>query len=250
MLSVAFDTGVALIIDEGLNNFLEKSYFEVEKSTHFLRLEFHLTPQDSLFSLSNYTVLFITYTDPIWTQFNHNPLYSKFNAIQGVRYYLPCEMHSSISGIIGVNPNDTLCEMKYTSIALETLISAIQFVEKLTSNCNSCNLVQQSSLNANYLQGAMQIIQSRYTEKLTIPELAKEIGTNQCYLKKGFKLKFGDTIFGTITKMRMIKANELIRTDSNKKLSEIAEEVGYSSLSSFSTAFKQYWGYSPQELKR
>jgi AraC-like DNA-binding protein len=63
-------------------------------------------------------------------------------------------------------------------------------------------------------------------------------------------MHYGETIFGTITRIRMNKAHEMIRSDSSQKLTEIAESVGYSSLSSFSTAFKQFFGFSPQELRR
>ncbi|MDZ7897534.1 MAG: AraC family transcriptional regulator [Arcicella sp.] len=72
------------------------------------------------------------------------------------------------------------------------------------------------------------------------------MGTNQCYLKKGFKEVFEQTIFEFIRENRMIKARHLLQS-TNPNITEIAYNVGYSSLSSFSQSYKNYFGISPTE---
>jgi AraC-like DNA-binding protein len=159
-------------------------------------------------------------------------------------------MQRSINDILLQDEKHALSEMIYTSLSIETLVSAFLSIEKIQFACNSCALLEVENAEIGFLEKAMSIISKRFQEKLTIPDIAREVGTNQCYLKKKFKLHYGDTIFGTITGIRMNKAHEMIKSDSNRKLSEIAESVGYSSLSSFSTAFKQYFGFTPQELRK
>jgi AraC-like DNA-binding protein len=109
--------------------------------------------------------------------------------------------------------------------------------------CTQCGLSQKTT-ETTKVKHAHQYIQEHLHEKLTIPEIAQTVGTNQCYLKKGFKELYGCTIFDFVLENRMLKAEHFLK-NSDKKLIEIAELVGYSSLSSFSKAYKNYFGISP-----
>ena len=75
------------------------------------------------------------------------------------------------------------------------------------------------------------------------------MGTNQCYLKKGFKEVFNQTIFEFIQENRMIKAKYLLESNP-ENITSVAFNVGYASLSSFSQAYKNYFGISPLEYSR
>ncbi|MEX0598975.1 MAG: helix-turn-helix domain-containing protein, partial [Candidatus Paceibacterota bacterium] len=72
------------------------------------------------------------------------------------------------------------------------------------------------------------------------------VGNNQCYLKKGFKEVYIQTIFEFIEDNRMIKARHLLLSD-RYNITDIASAVGYSSLSSFSQSYKNYFGITPTE---
>jgi AraC-like DNA-binding protein len=63
-------------------------------------------------------------------------------------------------------------------------------------------------------------------ENITIPILSNLVGTNQCYLKKGFKEVTGKTIFEFIQENRMEKAKYLLQ-NSDKTIGEIALLTGY-----------------------
>lgn len=94
----------------------------------------------------------------------------------------------------------------------------------------------------------MNYIQGNFRENITIPQIAKAVGINQCYLKKGFKEIYGKTIYSMVQSLRMEVALSLLKT-SEMNVLEIGLEVGYTNQASFSTAFKQYYGYSPQQVK-
>lgn len=79
---------------------------------------------------------------------------------------------------------------------------------------------------------------------LTIPMIANQVGTNQCYLKKGFKAIIGQSVFEFLKSNRMQKSKYLLQ-NTQKSIQEISNEVGYASLSSFSQSFKKFYGINP-----
>jgi AraC-like DNA-binding protein len=83
----------------------------------------------------------------------------------------------------------------------------------------------------------------------TIPELAKIAGLNEFKLKKGFRELFNQSVFGYLTDYRMEMAKILL-LESQKTVSELAFELGYSSPQHFSMAFKKKFGLAPRHLKK
>ncbi len=97
------------------------------------------------------------------------------------------------------------------------------------------------------IAAARTILLDNLESPLTIKSLSKKVGTNENYLKRGFKEMFGTTIYDYYQTERMKHARFLI--DSEKlNVSEVAYRLGYSSVSHFSTAFKKYIGVNPCEL--
>ena len=80
-------------------------------------------------------------------------------------------------------------------------------------------------------------------------ELAKKAGTNDYKLKIGFRQVFGTTVFGYLRKQRMERARQLL-LEKRMNVSEVAQTVGYNSLSRFSTAFKDYFGITPKAYQK
>ncbi len=84
---------------------------------------------------------------------------------------------------------------------------------------------------------------------LTIKELARKVAMNECYLKKGFKALTGKTVHEFQHERRMSRAQELLR-EGNRSVSDVAAELGFLSISHFSTAFKKATGMKACELLR
>ncbi|RYD53124.1 MAG: AraC family transcriptional regulator [Sphingobacteriales bacterium] len=82
---------------------------------------------------------------------------------------------------------------------------------------------------------------------LTIKELARKVAMNECYLKKGFKALTGKTVHEFQHERRMARAVELLRSGSST-VSDVAIELGFLSISHFSTAFKKATGIKACEL--
>ena len=80
----------------------------------------------------------------------------------------------------------------------------------------------------------------------TLEKIAMMSGTK---LKKLFKEKYHSSITEYTQRKRMNMAENLL-LNSSLKIGDIAEAVGYSSHSKFSTCFKKYKGMYPREMKK
>ncbi len=146
---------------------------------------------------------------------------------------------------------NTKYEGRYRKIFIESksyelLLCTLHYIEDIKSPCDNCKFLNQPLEKEKILQ-ARDVILQNINQPPTIPELAKQIGINQCYLKKGFKELFKSTVYEFVIEQRMQKAKILLSLNS-QSVTQIAEEIGYSNISNFSNAFKKYTGVYPSEL--
>lgn len=78
----------------------------------------------------------------------------------------------------------------------------------------------------------------------TLEDLGKTVGCSQFHLSRTFSAEMGMSIPQYIRRLRMERAGELLKSG-KYNVTEVAMEVGYSSLSHFSTAFHQTFGCCP-----
>ena len=94
---------------------------------------------------------------------------------------------------------------------------------------------------------AREILLQQIGEPITIRQLSRKVAMNECYLKKGFKEMFGTTIFEFYQSQRMEHAKYLLY-EKGISVTDVSSQLGYSSISHFSTAFKKHTGLKPCEL--
>ena len=95
---------------------------------------------------------------------------------------------------------------------------------------------------------AKQAILQNYIKPPTIKELARHVGTNDFKLKKYFKKVYQTTIYAYVQKIRLERANLLLR-ENLMSVAEIANEVGYKHQGHFSAIFFKTYGVYPKDLK-
>lgn len=93
-----------------------------------------------------------------------------------------------------------------------------------------------------------QYIRSRLSEEITRDELAASVYLNPAYLSRLFKKETGLSISDVIIQERLQKAKQLLE-ETELKITDIAEQVGYTSLGSFSNLFKRIVGVTPQQYR-
>lgn len=95
------------------------------------------------------------------------------------------------------------------------------------------------------LQNSISFIRSNISEpELSVEEMAKSLNMSRTNLHRKIKMLTGQSPVELIKTIRMKQAAYFLKKGS-LTISEVAYEVGYNSLSYFSSSFTSYWGVSP-----
>jgi AraC-like DNA-binding protein len=92
------------------------------------------------------------------------------------------------------------------------------------------------------------LLEQRIASDETVDELARIAGMNRTKLRYAFKHLYGVTISEYRTTRRMQKADELLR-GTDTPVSVIAYQIGYNGPSSFSVAYKKFFGHCANEAR-
>lgn len=90
---------------------------------------------------------------------------------------------------------------------------------------------------------------TNHKENITIDELANHVFLSNQYLCRLFKEQTGMTIIQFLQQVRVEKSINLILS-TNKKISDIADLVGYSDLKHFNSVFKKITGTTPSKMRK
>jgi len=93
-----------------------------------------------------------------------------------------------------------------------------------------------------------EYIDQHYFEDIKISMFTEKYFLSREYLMKLFKQQYGCGIHEYVQKIRMEKAKELLG-DSDLKIQEISEMLGYKDKNYFSKAFRNYYSISPSEFR-
>jgi AraC-like DNA-binding protein len=103
---------------------------------------------------------------------------------------------------------------------------------------------RQHYLNRQRVQKVLAILTENLAQPPSLEELGRRVGCSHFYLSRIFTQQAGKTISATLRDLRMERAASLLR-EGRMNVTEAALEVGYSSLSHFSTAFREVIGCCP-----
>jgi AraC-like DNA-binding protein len=90
-------------------------------------------------------------------------------------------------------------------------------------------------------------IAANHAEGLSIEAMAKQAAMSPYHFLRTFQQAFQETPHDFLTKMRLNRAKEMLRTMS---VTEVCFEVGFSSVGSFSTLFRRHTGEPPSHYQR
>lgn len=92
-------------------------------------------------------------------------------------------------------------------------------------------------------------IRTNFRENLTLKDMGKKYFINSAYLGQTFKKQYGESFKDYLNRVRIDAAEELLLY-SNKKIYEIAEEVGYKDMDYFINKFIALKGCTPTKFRR
>lgn len=96
---------------------------------------------------------------------------------------------------------------------------------------------------------AARIIQERYSEPLSLGEVAAEVALSRERLSRLFHQSLGITFSEYLTQARLGHALEMLR-HSDRPVTEIAYESGFQSLSQFNRSFAKMEACSPRDFRK
>lgn len=87
------------------------------------------------------------------------------------------------------------------------------------------------------------------SEHITIEMLARQFRVSQTQLKDSFRLVYGTSVQGFISELKMKAAAQLL-VQTDRKIADIAAELGYANASKFSNAFQRVMGKPPAQYRQ
>ena len=112
----------------------------------------------------------------------------------------------------------------------------------------------QLALHTNHTEStniakAREFIAEHFTEPLTLSSVARRAHLSSCYFCKRFRDETGHTFTDYVARVRVEAARNLL-VNPQVRVSEVAFEVGFQSLSHFNRVFREIMGQSPTQYRR
>jgi AraC-like DNA-binding protein len=98
-------------------------------------------------------------------------------------------------------------------------------------------------------ESIVNYLQQNIDKQIRIQDIAKRVSYSPTGIKKIFREETGKTILGYFADLKIAEAKRLIST-TDMSLSEISEQLGFSTPAYFSTYFKNYAKLSPSEYRK
>ena len=121
------------------------------------------------------------------------------------------------------------------------------FADHLAMKSNQI-AVQTANAEPPVIAKAKQFIREHHAEDLSLGQVAAAVHTSIFYFCKLFRRVTGTTFTEFVSRTRVEKAKNLL-LNPNLRVSEIAYEVGFQSLTHFNRVFKKVIGESPTEYR-
>lgn len=150
-----------------------------------------------------------------------------------------------------IDKNDINLESKIEEVKQK--IKKSLYFQDLKATINSIineykrGLISEKSYSS-AVRKAIKYMEEYYTEPISLTEVADYVSLSSEYLSKIFKEETGVKFVVYLNNLRLKEAINLLEK-TNLKVYEIAEKVGYSNMSYFSTVFKKNFGKNPFEFR-
>ncbi len=150
-----------------------------------------------------------------------------------------------LEGILNHPYSDSLENIFVNAQSQMLLLHALDMIDA-PEDADAAPFLAQPADREKIAQARSWLIQ-HIGEPITIKDLSRKVAINECYLKKGFRLMYGSTIFDFYQSQRMEHARYLLY-EKGISVTDVSLQLGYSSISHFSTAFKKHTGIKPCDL--
>ena len=130
----------------------------------------------------------------------------------------------------------------------ESVIKLLTIFAQHLSMLSNQVLVQHENAEPPVIRRAKEFIQEHQSEDISLGQVAKAVNTSTFYFCKMFKKMTGINFTDYLSRVRIEKSKNLL-LNPNLRVSEIAFEVGFQSLTHFNRVFKKVLGQTPTDYR-
>lgn len=168
------------------------------------------------------------------------------------------EYFSKSAPICEVGINETIINLykDIINVATKDKIGSQQLISSIALNLlgfyyyKKMNCLENNNTRViNMLNKARCAMRENLSEGISFEEIAKEQGMGYSWFRRMFKKYEGISPAQYLIQLKVARIKELLTT-SGFSISEIADQVGFESMSQLSTFFKKYEGISPSEFRK
>lgn len=132
--------------------------------------------------------------------------------------------------------------------AHDGVVSLMRIFAQHLSMLSNQIIVQTKNAEPPVITRAKEFIKANLKEDITLGQVAKSVNTSTYYFCKLFKRITGINFTDYVSRLRIESAKSLL-LNPNLRVSEIAYEIGFQSLTHFNRVFKKIAGESPTEYR-
>ena len=101
-----------------------------------------------------------------------------------------------------------------------------------------------------YVVPVIKEIETNYQLELTAAGLSQSVFVSPQYLSRIFRRFLGCSVYEYVTMYRISRARELLLSDPNMKIQDVAGTVGFSDASHFIAMFRKITGMTPLDFRK
>lgn len=128
------------------------------------------------------------------------------------------------------------------------LATMVNLFAQYLSECGGRLLREAKDLQSPLLRRIQTVLNENRDASMSVKELAERVSLSPCHFCKVFKKQTGVTFTEYRLKLRIERAQELLRNP-HLRISEIAFEAGFESIPYFNRAFRRQTGCSPSQYR-
>jgi AraC-like DNA-binding protein len=183
-------------------------------------------------------------SSPILMQFAEQIQKGKDSELYHDNLPISFAMHQCINDIMNCKVTGGLKLLFLQSKCIELLALQAQMYEDAM---HRSVIICKSDYDKDCIHFAKEYLLQHSVQPPSLTELAKIAGINEFKLKQGFKEVFNNTVFGYLTDYKLNQARDLLLTG-HIAIKDVADQLGYSSVQHFNSAFRKKFGVPPGKL--
>ncbi len=162
--------------------------------------------------------------------------------------YTPESSHyAEISACVDANDEISRTNPAGYQLFIKSQLFMLFFI--LTNKCAISERPKKDYKSLEKMKLILKYVENHYMDKITIEEIANEVGLSQSHFMKYFKNTMGTSFIDYLNEYRLTMASRLLLS-SDSSILAIASEVGYENLSYFNRTFKKHFGMTPREYRK